>query len=215
MINARFVKPLDCQTILRAVRECPLVVTVEEGALMGGFGSAVLEAATDAGLDTSRVHRLGIPDQFIEHGDRAELLAGLGLGRPRHRADLPRADRRARAVPGRRFASLPENRDSPRRQVYVWIDRHEPALHPRAPAPAERPLRVVLLSAAERARGGCRGPPPADANRALRPDRGHRFPRRRRPCRNWTPTWRSCWAATARSCGRSIRWATGSCRSSP
>ncbi len=45
VINARFVKPLDRQTILRAVRECPLVVTVEEGALMGGFGSAVLEAA--------------------------------------------------------------------------------------------------------------------------------------------------------------------------
>ena len=46
---------------------------------MGGFGSAVLEAAADAGLDASRVRRLGIPDQFIEHGDRAELLADLGL----------------------------------------------------------------------------------------------------------------------------------------
>ena len=45
VINARFVKPLDTATILRAVRECPLVVTVEEGVLMGGFGSAVLEAA--------------------------------------------------------------------------------------------------------------------------------------------------------------------------
>ncbi len=50
----------------------------------------------------------------------------------------------------RRLASLPENRHGPRRQVYARIDRHEPALHPRAPAPAERPLRVVLLSAAER-----------------------------------------------------------------
>ncbi len=79
VINARFVKPLDAPTILRAVRECPVVVTVEEGALMGGFGSAVLEAAADAGLDASRVHRLGIPDHFVEHGDRSELLAGLGL----------------------------------------------------------------------------------------------------------------------------------------
>ena len=79
VVNARFVKPLDRPTMLRAVRECPLVVTVEEGALMGGFGSAVLEAASDAGLDASRIHRLGIPDQFIEHGDRAELLADLGL----------------------------------------------------------------------------------------------------------------------------------------
>ena len=55
------------------------VVTVEEAALTGGFGSAVLEAASDAGLDTSAIHRLGIPDQFVEHGDRDELLADLGL----------------------------------------------------------------------------------------------------------------------------------------
>ncbi len=79
VINARFVKPLDTRTILRAVAECPLVVTVEEGALMGGFGSAVLEAANDQGLDTSRVRRLGIPDRFIEHGERGELLDELGL----------------------------------------------------------------------------------------------------------------------------------------
>jgi 1-deoxy-D-xylulose-5-phosphate synthase len=79
VINARFVKPLDANTILRAVRECAFVVTVEEAALAGGFGAAVLEAASDAGLDTSRVRRLGIPDQFIEHGERGELLAGLGL----------------------------------------------------------------------------------------------------------------------------------------
>jgi 1-deoxy-D-xylulose-5-phosphate synthase len=79
VINARFVKPLDATTILRAVRDCPVVVTVEEGVLMGGFGSAVLEAASEAGLDASRVHRLGIPDHFIEHGSRSELLADLGL----------------------------------------------------------------------------------------------------------------------------------------
>ena len=79
VINARFVKPLDAATILRAVRDCPLVVTVEEGVLMGGFGSAVLEAASEAGLDASRIRRLGIPDHFIEHGSRSELLADLGL----------------------------------------------------------------------------------------------------------------------------------------
>jgi 1-deoxy-D-xylulose-5-phosphate synthase len=55
------------------------VVTVEEGALMGGFGSAVLETACDAGLPTHRIRRLGIPDEFVEHGDRQELLAHLGL----------------------------------------------------------------------------------------------------------------------------------------
>jgi 1-deoxy-D-xylulose-5-phosphate synthase len=79
LINARFVKPLDRETILRAVADTPFVVTVEEGALMGGFGSAVLEAASDAHLDASHVCRLGVPDMFIEHGRRKELLAELGL----------------------------------------------------------------------------------------------------------------------------------------
>jgi 1-deoxy-D-xylulose-5-phosphate synthase len=79
VINARFAKPLDRTTILKAVEELPLVVTVEEGTLEGGFGSAVLEAANSAGLDTRRVVRLGLPDRFVEHGERAELLAELGL----------------------------------------------------------------------------------------------------------------------------------------
>ncbi len=79
VINARFVKPLDTRAILQAVREYPFVVTVEEGCLMGGFGSAVLEAASDAGLDTSHIRRLGVPDHYIEHADRSEQLAGLGL----------------------------------------------------------------------------------------------------------------------------------------
>ncbi len=79
VVNARFVKPLDTETILRAVRECGFVVTVEEAALAGGFGSAVLEAAADAGLDTSCIRRLGVPDHFVEHGERDELLADLGL----------------------------------------------------------------------------------------------------------------------------------------
>jgi 1-deoxy-D-xylulose-5-phosphate synthase len=79
VINARFVKPLDKQTLLRAVEEIPLVFTIEEGTLEGGFGSALLEAANDAGLETSHIVRMGIPDRFIEHGERAELLADLGL----------------------------------------------------------------------------------------------------------------------------------------
>jgi len=79
VINARFLKPLDTEAILRAVRECSFVVTVEEAALAGGFGSAVLEAAADAGLNTSHVRRLGIPDHFVEHGERDELLVDLGL----------------------------------------------------------------------------------------------------------------------------------------
>ena len=79
VINARFAKPLDKLTVLRAVEECPVVVTAEEGTLEGGFGSAVLEAANGAGLDTRHIVRLGIPDRFVEHGERAELLTELGL----------------------------------------------------------------------------------------------------------------------------------------
>ena len=52
------------------------------GSLLGGFGSAVLEVACSQGWDTSRIVRLGIPDQFIEHGERAELLADLRLDAP-------------------------------------------------------------------------------------------------------------------------------------
>src|SRR5229473_750946 len=79
VINARFVKPLDKQTLLRAVEQLPLVVTVEEGTLEGGFGSALLEAANSAGLDARHIIRLGLPDRFVEHGERGELLPDLGL----------------------------------------------------------------------------------------------------------------------------------------
>ena len=79
VVNARFVKPIDRNLIKQALEECPFVVTVEEGALAGGFGSAVLETAADEALDTRHVRRLGIPDRFVEHGQRDELLAELGL----------------------------------------------------------------------------------------------------------------------------------------
>ena len=79
MINARFVKPLDRDTICKAIEECGFVLTVEEGCLMGGFGSAVLEAANDAGLSTAHVRRLGLPDRFVLHAERDEQLAEVGL----------------------------------------------------------------------------------------------------------------------------------------
>ncbi|HJT35664.1 MAG TPA: 1-deoxy-D-xylulose-5-phosphate synthase [Pirellulales bacterium] len=105
VVNARFAKPLDTETILRAIESCSFVLTVEEGALMGGFGAAVLEAASDAGISAAHVRRLGIPDQFIEHGERGELLADLGLDVP----GLVRAARdmatRVAAFDGRRQVS--------------------------------------------------------------------------------------------------------------
>ncbi len=94
VINARFAKPLDKVTTLKAIEECGFVLTVEEGCLMGGFGSAVLEAANDAGLPTTHVRRLGLPDKFILHAERDEQLAEVGLdvdGLTRSALDLARA----------------------------------------------------------------------------------------------------------------------------
>ena len=79
VINARFVKPLDEHVLTDLLRNSPFVVTVEEAALIGGFGSAVLEFAAERRLNTANVCRLGIPDIFVEHGERNELLHDLGL----------------------------------------------------------------------------------------------------------------------------------------
>ncbi|MEA2633005.1 MAG: 1-deoxy-D-xylulose-5-phosphate synthase [Chloroflexota bacterium] len=79
VIIARFVKPLDRPTALKALEECGFVLTVEEGCLTGGFGSAVLEAASDAGIATAHVRRLGLPDRFVLHAERDEQLAEVGL----------------------------------------------------------------------------------------------------------------------------------------
>ncbi|MBI5699581.1 1-deoxy-D-xylulose-5-phosphate synthase [Candidatus Saganbacteria bacterium] len=78
VINARFIKPLDEKLILEAAGSADLVVTVEEGTLNGGFGSAVLELLADKGIN-KQVKRLGLPDAFIEHGKREEILDLYGL----------------------------------------------------------------------------------------------------------------------------------------
>ncbi len=79
VINARFVKPIDVEMVKTCLNDYDFVVTVEEAMLMGGFGSALLETANELRLSAAHVHRIGIPDRFIEHGDRAELLADLKL----------------------------------------------------------------------------------------------------------------------------------------
>lgn len=78
VVNARFIKPIDEEMIARAAGT-GFVITIEENAAMGGFGSAVLEAANRLSLNTERFRILAIPDSFVEHGDRDELLAILGL----------------------------------------------------------------------------------------------------------------------------------------
>ena len=79
VVNARFVKPLDEQLIRRLARSVGVVVTVEDNILAGGFGAAVLEYINSQNLNWVKHLRLGLPDSFIEQGNRAELLALHGL----------------------------------------------------------------------------------------------------------------------------------------
>jgi 1-deoxy-D-xylulose-5-phosphate synthase len=76
--NMRFAKPLDATLVAELARTHEAIVTVEEGCLPGGAGSAVMEALQAAGL-ANPVLALGLPDAFIEHGDPARLLALVGL----------------------------------------------------------------------------------------------------------------------------------------
>lgn len=76
--NMRFVKPLDVDLVKQLAANHDYLVTVEEGATMGGAGSAVLEALAEAGIEIPTLV-LGLPDKFIDHGDPAFLLSQCGL----------------------------------------------------------------------------------------------------------------------------------------
>lgn len=78
VVDARFVKPLDAELIAGAARSCRRVVSVEDHSAAGGFGSAVLELLSRQVPD-ARVRVLGLPDQFIEHGDAAEQWRQVGI----------------------------------------------------------------------------------------------------------------------------------------
>lgn len=79
VVNVRFVKPLDENLIILIASEIPKIITVEENALQGGFGSAVLELLNDTGMHNLKIKRLGVPDIFIEQGSQAELRQKYGL----------------------------------------------------------------------------------------------------------------------------------------
>ena len=76
--NMRFVKPLDVDLVLELARSHEALVTVEDGCVMGGAGSAVTEALNAAGV-TVPVLQLGLPDEFVEHGDPGKLMSLCGL----------------------------------------------------------------------------------------------------------------------------------------
>jgi len=79
VVDARFVKPLDEELILNLARESNKIITVEDNVITGGFGSAVLELLTTNGMKKD-ILRIGIPDQFIAHGNKEELLESIGIG---------------------------------------------------------------------------------------------------------------------------------------
>jgi 1-deoxy-D-xylulose-5-phosphate synthase len=80
VVDARFAKPLDAELLESLARSHELIVTVEDNVLMGGFGSAVLEALADADLlSETRVIRFGIPDEYVTHGKPNLLREDIGL----------------------------------------------------------------------------------------------------------------------------------------
>jgi 1-deoxy-D-xylulose-5-phosphate synthase len=79
VVNARFVKPLDTEMITDIARNIGKIITIEENALAGGFGSAVLECLADEGITDVRVKSLGLPDRSIEQGSQDLLRKEAGL----------------------------------------------------------------------------------------------------------------------------------------
>ncbi len=77
--DARFAKPVDADLVSRLLSRRVPVITVEDHSIIGGFGAAVLEAAQSAGLDASRLTRLGLPDHWISQDSRARQLALAGI----------------------------------------------------------------------------------------------------------------------------------------
>jgi 1-deoxy-D-xylulose-5-phosphate synthase len=79
VINGRFIKPLDDELIRRYCRPGAKIVTVEEGSLAGGFGSAIQERCEQLGLGGFEIHRIGIPDEYVSHGAQDVLRAQYDL----------------------------------------------------------------------------------------------------------------------------------------
>jgi 1-deoxy-D-xylulose-5-phosphate synthase len=90
VINARFAKPLDERLILEWARHVPRVATLEEGALAGGFGDAVLEVLSGQSVAGLRVRRFGVPDRLFDHATRDALLRAAGLAPEALAAELER-----------------------------------------------------------------------------------------------------------------------------
>ena len=73
-----FIKPLDEKKLHSICKKYNTIITVEDGCLQGGFGSSILEFVSENRY-SNQVHRLGIPDKFIDHGTQEELWAECGI----------------------------------------------------------------------------------------------------------------------------------------
>ena len=79
VVNARFVKPLDSETITNLARSVGRVITVEENVRSGGFGQQVRDALHEAGLGAIPHTLIALPDEFVEHGSQPILRAQVGI----------------------------------------------------------------------------------------------------------------------------------------
>jgi 1-deoxy-D-xylulose-5-phosphate synthase len=110
VVNMRWVKPLDLETVAWAAAKHALVVTIEENTIMGGAGSAVLEALADMDMTVPVMH-LGVPDCFVTHGAMDRLLSDIGLTPEAVRdAVLGRLDRVQGSEDARHGAGTPQSR---------------------------------------------------------------------------------------------------------
>ncbi len=110
VINARFIKPIDRKMIRELAGETNYFVTVEENSLLGGFGSAVLEVITEEGLSDVRIHRIGLPDLFVEQGPQEMLRRIYGLDDKGIARQVDRFLRSQRTDPVIHFQHENENR---------------------------------------------------------------------------------------------------------
>ena len=79
VVNCRFVKPMDREALRRLRQEFRILITLEENSVVGGFGDGVADLLEAEGLSREGVVRLGLPDDFVTHGTREQLLDEVGL----------------------------------------------------------------------------------------------------------------------------------------
>ena len=92
--NMRFLKPLDCELLEHVLARYKNIITIEDGTIEGGLGSAVAEYIAEKGICGVELKRVGIPDRFVEHGTTKELFAECGMDKQSILVDIDRLMKR-------------------------------------------------------------------------------------------------------------------------